>query len=30
MGHLALTGDTPEAVRTTALQACTLLGLPAF
>jgi 5-(carboxyamino)imidazole ribonucleotide synthase len=30
MGHLNITGVTPEAVRATALQACALLGLPAF
>jgi len=30
MGHLTLTGATPEAVRATALQACALLGLPPF
>ena len=30
MGHLNITGTTPEAVRATALQACALLGLPAF
>jgi 5-(carboxyamino)imidazole ribonucleotide synthase len=30
MGHLNITGATPEAVRATALQACALLGLPAF
>lgn len=30
MGHLTLTAATPEAARATALQACALLGLPAF
>ena len=30
MGHLTLTGATPAAVRSTALQAAALLGLPAF
>lgn len=30
MGHLNITGATPDAVRATALQACALLGLPAF
>ncbi|HEX7888836.1 MAG TPA: 5-(carboxyamino)imidazole ribonucleotide synthase [Ramlibacter sp.] len=30
MGHLTLTGATPEAVRATALQAAQLLGIPAF
>ena len=30
MGHLNITGATPEAVRATALQACALLGLPDF
>lgn len=28
MGHLNLTGDTPEAARESARQACALLGLP--
>jgi 5-(carboxyamino)imidazole ribonucleotide synthase len=30
MGHLNITGATPEAVRTTALQAAALLGIKAF
>lgn len=30
MGHLNITGPTPEAVRTTALQAAALLGIEAF
>ncbi|OQC11626.1 5-(carboxyamino)imidazole ribonucleotide synthase [Candidatus Skiveiella danica] len=30
MGHLTLTGDSVEAVRATALQAASLLGIPAF
>lgn len=30
MGHLTVTGATPEAARATALQCCALLGLPAF
>lgn len=30
MGHLNVTGPTVEAVRTTALQACALLGIAAF
>jgi 5-(carboxyamino)imidazole ribonucleotide synthase len=30
MGHLTFTGATPEDTRALALQACTLLGLPAF
>lgn len=30
MGHLNITGATPEAVRTTALQAAVLLGIEAF
>jgi 5-(carboxyamino)imidazole ribonucleotide synthase len=30
MGHLNITGDTPEAVRATALQAAALLGIEAF
>ncbi|PIT76901.1 5-(carboxyamino)imidazole ribonucleotide synthase [Limnohabitans sp. G3-2] len=30
MGHLNITGATPEAVRATALQAAALLGMPAF
>jgi 5-(carboxyamino)imidazole ribonucleotide synthase len=30
MGHLTFTGTTPQAVRATALQACTLLGIAAF
>jgi 5-(carboxyamino)imidazole ribonucleotide synthase len=30
MGHLNITGDTPEAVRATALQAAALLGMAAF
>jgi 5-(carboxyamino)imidazole ribonucleotide synthase len=30
MGHLNITGSTIEQVRATALQACELLGLPAF
>ena len=30
MGHLNITAATPEAARTTALQAAALLGLPAF
>lgn len=30
MGHLTLTGPTPEAVRATALQAAALLGIGAF
>ena len=30
MGHLTVTGATPEAVRATALQAAALLGIPAF
>jgi 5-(carboxyamino)imidazole ribonucleotide synthase len=30
MGHLNITGATPEAVRTTALQAAALLGIEAF
>ena len=30
MGHLTVTGATPEAVRTAALQACALLGLAPF
>lgn len=30
MGHLTLTGPTAEAARATALQACAILGLPAF
>lgn len=30
MGHLNITGATPEAVRATALQAAALLGIPAF
>jgi 5-(carboxyamino)imidazole ribonucleotide synthase len=30
MGHLTVTGATPAAARATALQACALLGLPAF
>ncbi len=30
MGHLNITGTTPEAVRATALQAAALLGLEAF
>jgi 5-(carboxyamino)imidazole ribonucleotide synthase len=30
MGHLTVTGSSVEAVRATALQACAVLGLPAF
>ena len=30
MGHLNITGPTPEAVRSTALQAAALLGIEAF
>ena len=30
MGHLNITGPTPEAVRSTALQAAALLGIAAF
>jgi len=30
MGHLTVTGATPEAVRAAALQACALLGLAPF
>ena len=30
MGHLNITGPTPEAVRATALQACALLGIEPF
>jgi 5-(carboxyamino)imidazole ribonucleotide synthase len=30
MGHITFTGPTPEAVKTHALQASELLGLPAF
>jgi 5-(carboxyamino)imidazole ribonucleotide synthase len=30
MGHLNITGDTPEAVRATALRAAELLGMAAF
>jgi 5-(carboxyamino)imidazole ribonucleotide synthase len=30
MGHLNITGATPEAVRATALQAAALLGIDAF
>jgi 5-(carboxyamino)imidazole ribonucleotide synthase len=30
MGHLNITGPTPEAVRATALQAAALLGIEAF
>jgi 5-(carboxyamino)imidazole ribonucleotide synthase len=30
MGHLNITGATPEAVRSTALQAAALLGIEAF
>ena len=30
MGHLNITGTTPEAVRATALQACALLGIEPF
>ena len=30
MGHLNITGATPEAVRSTALQACNLLGIEPF
>jgi len=30
MGHLNITGDSPEAVRATALQAAALLGIEAF
>lgn len=30
MGHLTFTGATPEDARAVALQACALLGLPAF
>jgi 5-(carboxyamino)imidazole ribonucleotide synthase len=30
MGHLNMTGDSPEAVRATALQAAALLGIEAF
>lgn len=30
MGHLNITGATPDAVRTTALQAAALLGIEAF
>ena len=30
MGHLTLTGDSVEAVRATASQAASLLGIPAF
>ena len=30
MGHLNITGATPEAVRTTALQAAALLGIESF
>jgi 5-(carboxyamino)imidazole ribonucleotide synthase len=30
MGHLNITGATPEAVRATALQACALLGIEPF
>jgi len=30
MGHLNITGATPEAVRATALQAAALLGIEAF
>jgi 5-(carboxyamino)imidazole ribonucleotide synthase len=30
MGHLTVTGDTVDLVRTTALQACAILGIAAF
>ncbi|TXI59178.1 MAG: 5-(carboxyamino)imidazole ribonucleotide synthase, partial [Limnohabitans sp.] len=30
MGHLNITGATPEAVRAAALQACALLGIEPF
>jgi 5-(carboxyamino)imidazole ribonucleotide synthase len=30
MGHLNITGATPESVRATALQAAALLGIEAF
>jgi len=30
MGHLNVTGPTPEAARATALKAAALLGLAAF
>jgi 5-(carboxyamino)imidazole ribonucleotide synthase len=30
MGHLNITAATPEQARATALQACAVLGLPAF
>jgi len=30
MGHLTLTGATPEAARATALQAARILGIDAF
>ena len=30
MGHLTLTGATPEAVRAAALQACAVLGIESF
>ena len=30
MGHLNVIGDTPEQVRTTALQAAQILGIAAF
>lgn len=30
MGHLNITGDTPEGVRDTAMQACALLGIEPF
>ena len=30
MGHLNVTAATPEQARATALQACAVLGLPAF
>jgi 5-(carboxyamino)imidazole ribonucleotide synthase len=30
MGHLTVTAATPQAAREVALQACALLGLPAF
>ena len=30
MGHLNITGATPEAVRATALQACAVLGIEPF
>jgi 5-(carboxyamino)imidazole ribonucleotide synthase len=30
MGHLNITGPTPEAVRAIALQAAALLGIEAF